>query len=103
MVTTTTRTKKQEDVEVVLAARLLEVVGDEVCCPEAAEGTFNFFFLARSKENNGKRVYHIQVDIPKVYMRGYYLSLVGRISWSEKIKIYQDLRTSERELLRPHP
>ena len=38
--------KKQEEDEVVLVMRLLDVVGDEVRCPEAPAGAFNnFFFL----------------------------------------------------------
>ena len=43
--------KKQEEEEVVLLTRLLDVVEDEVRCPEPPAGTFNIsFFLKRARK-----------------------------------------------------
>ena len=63
--------KKQEEEEVVLATRLLDVVEDEVRCPEAPAGAFNisFFFLnARERKERNEEEFNSHTDISKVYL-----------------------------------
>ena len=47
--------KQEEDEEVVLITRLLDVVGDEVCRPEASAGAFNIFFSYTRETKQGKK------------------------------------------------
>jgi len=65
--------KKQEE-EVVLITRLLDVVEDEVCCPEAPAGAFNisFFFLnACERKERNEEEFNSHTDISKVYLSPY--------------------------------